>query len=273
MKQLVQALQENKEAVEQLVSEQPDWRLAAERFDRLFDRMKDPSDTVWSAATFGTFKEVYFAQRNADKGMSNIVTRTLAGLPEKLHEDVRLIFLQIAEACCFFNGSHKVNFDASELPKDTNGIAIVPGKAKGTFTYGQPTPALYKKISLTFDYWVPKLIEWTEEVRIKGLTDWKGAAIPEHDSCTDFMRISLQFLADPEHAVPVAKAEDREALLRLFGDNFVWIKKSAKREDIVQNSLQLQKGLEAAAKEAGVAVPVEAWSRLQQAPFIKSVLK
>jgi len=30
---------------------------------------------------------------------------------------------------------------------------MVPAKKKGFFTYAEEMPSLYKKISLTFDYW------------------------------------------------------------------------------------------------------------------------
>ena len=42
---------------------------------------------------------------------------------------------------------------------------MVPAKKKGFFTYAEEMPSLYKKISLTFDYWVPKILDWTQEIR------------------------------------------------------------------------------------------------------------
>ena len=235
--------------------------------------MSNPSDKVWGASHFSAFKEVYFAPKSNDKGMSNIVIRTVSAMPGKLKDTAKIIFLQIAEVCCLFNASHKVNFEADELPESFKAIQVMPAKAKGNFTYAMPTPSIYKKTSLTFDYWVPKFIEWTDEIRSKKLKNWKGDEILQHESCTDFMRICLLFLSNTKNNPPIAKAEDREAILRLLGEEFVWIKKSAKREDITGNNLKIASGLAKLNKQTGVDIPLESWSKIQQAAFIKSLIK
>lgn len=153
-------------------------------------------------------------------------------------------------------------------------VPMASGKAKGQFTYAQPLPAIYKKTSLTFDYWVPKILEWTEDIRSKNLREWRGEAILAHESCTDFMRICLLFLAAPDNQPPIAKAEDREVILtNWFGLEFRWLKKSAKREDILENNHQLMEGFQALNRTAGIDIPLEAWSRLQNHAAIKSLFK
>ncbi len=91
-------------------------------------------------------------------------------------------------------------------------------KKRGSFTYKDKTPFLYGKISLTFDYWVPKILEWTEEIRKSGFKDWQGKEILVHESCTDFMRISLMFLSAFEKNLTIAKAVDSQKLLDLLGE-------------------------------------------------------
>ncbi|MFT3910730.1 MAG: hypothetical protein QM737_15035 [Ferruginibacter sp.] len=273
MDKLVKALTDNQSEVKKLIAESQDWRLAFTRFDTLFKSMSNPADKVWSDVYFIKFKEVYFAQRDKDKGMSNIIVRTVAGMPDKFKNNCKIMFLQMAEVCSLFNASHKVNFDAEELPKDFDAIKMIPGKSKGLFTYAKPTPSIYKKTSLTFDYWVPKFIEWTEEIRSKKLKDWQGNAILQYESCTDFIRVCLLFLSDIKNNPPIAKAEDREAILKLFGKEFIWIKKSAKREDIPGNNDKIVLSLKELNKRTGIAMPFEAWVNIQQAPFIKSLIK
>ena len=272
MDKLIKALKENSAEVNRLIAAKPDWKLAHSRFDTLFAAMSNPADKIWSKEHFTAFSKAYFSQRENDGGMGNIVTRTIPALPEKIKNHAKIMLLQVAEACCLFNASHKVNFDAQELP-DFTGIAMTPGKGKGVFTYAAPTPAIYKKTSLTFDYWVPKFIEWTEEIRTKGLKDWKGTHILQHESATDFMRACLLFLSGTSSHPPIAKAEERQAFMSLLGKEFVWIKKSAKREDIIGNNARLLEGLAALNKQAGINIPPEAWIRLQQAPFIKPLIK
>ncbi len=259
---LINSLTDNKSEVQRLIGLKPDWSLPQERFDRFFGRIKNPHDEVWSKSTIELLTVNYFARRDQDKGMSNITLRTLAGMPENLRNDTKTIFLQIAESCAFFNSSHKVNFDPEELPADLSEIKMAPAKIKGMLTFARPLPGLYPKTSLTFDYWVPKILEWTGEVRQKNLTGWKGPEILNHDSCTDFMRISLMFLSDPAAYPPIAKAEDRESALRLLGEDFAWIKKSAKREDILLNSAKITAGLADAALQTGMDIPLEAWNRI-----------
>lgn len=267
---LVAAIKDNAAEIKQLAGEKQDWSLALNRVDALFKRMSDPKDAIWKEATFNKLKEVYFSQR--DKAMSNITLRTVEGMPEKFRNDTKIIFLQVAEVCSYFNASHKVNFEADELPVNFKEIAMM-SKGKGIFTYEKPTPYLYKKTSLTFDYWMPKFIEWAQEIRDKKLKDWKGAAILLHESCTDFMRTCLLFLSDNKINPPIAKAEDREALLKLFDEEFIWIKKSAKREDIPGNNKKLVAALTELNKQTGIAIPLEAWGRIQQSAFIKALLK
>ncbi len=199
--------------------------------------------------------------------------RTVSAMQASLRNDTRKIFLQIAEVCAVFNASHKVNFDANELPEDFGDVPMMPAKKKGSFTYAAPLPALYAKTSLSFDYWVPKILEWVSEIRRDGLSAWRGPAILKHESCTDFIRIALLFLSNPIGCPPFAKAEDRQALLeRVFGEPFIWIKKSQKREDILKNNRAIAEGLNRSAASAGLKIPLEAWSRLLPLPFVKEVL-
>jgi hypothetical protein len=270
--QLGKILKDHKEDVNEMIKSAPDWNIPFNKMEALYARMKNPADKVWGKEGFQTFSEVYYAQRDKDKGMSNIVARTIPAMPEQLKNNAKIMFLQIAEICCFFNASHKVNFEVSELPEGYDEIRMT-AKGKGVFTYAFPIPSLYKKISLTFDYWVPKFLDWCHEIRDKGLKDWKGEAILEHESCTDFMRICLLFLSDTKHNPPIAKAEDRETFLKMFGEEFVWVKKSAKREDILTNSEKLREGLARLNKEVGIDIPLESWSRISQASFIKGMMK
>lgn len=273
MEKLTKTVKDNQDEIKKIVTETPDWQLAFKRFNALFKCMSNPANKVWSESNFNTLKKIYFAQRDKDKGMSNIVIRTVSAMPDKLKNDTKIIFLQIAEVCSLFNASHKVNFEADELPKGFEAIPMTSAKAKGAFTFSLPTPSIYKKISLTFDYWIPKFIEWTEEIRTKKLKDWKGENILEHESCTDFMRICLLFISDTKNNPSVAKAEDREALLKLLGEEFVWIKKSAKREDIKGNNAKIVSGLKKLNKQSNIEIPLEAWSRIQQTSFFKSLIK
>lgn len=269
---LIEIIKNNIQDVQVIISNQPDWTKAENAINTLYSNMVK-KDKLWSENTFNTLKEVYFKQRETNKGMRNITLRTLAGMPENLKNDTKKIFLQIAESCCFFNASHKVNFESEELPKDFNEIKMIPAKKKGNYTYAEKLPTLYSKISLTFDYWVPKILEWTEEIRSNDLKDWKSEHILKHDSCTDFMRISLMFLSETKNNPPIAKAKDREKLLELFGEEFVWIKKSAKKEDILANNKKLVIGLKELNNHIGIDIPLEAWSRLLYSPFLKLLIK
>ena len=270
---LIKLLKENKSQVQTVISDKQDWQLAYTRFNDLFKCMANPTDKVWNSANFDRFKQAYFSQKEKDKGMSNIITRTLDGMKENDRNLFKIIFLQIAEACCVFNASHKVNFESKELPDNYDVIKMIPAKSKGMFTYANPTPSIYKKTSLTFDYWVPKFLEWTDEIRIKKLKDWKGEQILAHECCTDFMRICLLFLSDTSHNPPIAKAENRAAILTLAGIEFEWMKKSAKRENITSNNAQIVDVLSTISKRSGIKIPLEAWSRVTQAPFIKTIIK
>jgi hypothetical protein len=211
--------------------------------------------------------------RDTDKDCANITVRTVHAIGKGRANDTKKVMLQIASACRVFNAAHKVNFDEEELPDGFDEIPMTASKKKGVFGFAEAVPSLYPKTSLTFDYWVPKIFEVTNEVREKRIKAWRGDASSSLESCTDFMRICLIFLSDPAKQVPIAKAEDREAFLRLTGQEFTWLKKSAKREDIATNSNKLKAGLTEVSRESGIPIPFEAWSRLQYAPFIKTLIK
>lgn len=269
---LAGVLRQHEREVQETLTQRPDWPEAARKFDTFFGRMVDPKDSLWSSATIEQLTRVYFAERGGDE-CGNITLRTVSAMPAGLRNDTKKIFLQIAEVCAVFNASHKVNFDASELPEDFTDVPMAPAKKKGFFTYAKPLPALYKKTSLSFDYWVPKILEWVGEIRRDGLSAWRSTAILEHESCTDFMRIALLFLSDPVGCPPVAKTDDRIALLeRVFGEPFVWVKKSHKREDIFKNNRAIVEGLNRSAADAGIKIPLEAWSQLLPLAFVKNLL-
>ncbi len=270
---LINAIKGNSVEIEKLVAEKPNWDLATKKFDTFFKSISDSKDPIWSERTIHKLNEVYFAQRDKDKGMSNITLRTMAAMPDNLKNDTKKFFLQTAEICAIFNASHKVNFENEELPSDFEVVKMIPAKTKGVSTFVQPLASLYKKTSLTFDYWIPKMLEWTLEIRSKNLKEWKGEAIFQHESCTDFMRICLLFLSDIKVNPPVAKAEDREALLKLFGEEFIWLKKSAKREDIRINSSKILDGFAQVNTLTGIEIPLEAWNRILYASFAKSLIK
>jgi len=269
----VNTIKENSAEIRKLVAEKPDWKTAEKRFDAFFKHMVNPKDPIWSETTFKKLQDVYFAQKEKDNCVSNITIRTVSGMPSNLQNYTKIIFLQTAETCCLFNASHKVNFAVEELPSGFDEVKMMPSKVKGSFTYACTMPSIYKKISLTFDYWMPKIMEWTEEIRSRNCKDWRGENIHQYESCTDFMRVCLLFLSDIDNNPPIAKAGEREALLKLMGEEFIWIKKSAKREDIIANSEKLNSGLSQLNKETGIIIPLEAWSRVLQTPFIKSLIK
>lgn len=271
--ELTRVITTNKREIDILISQKPVWNIAKEKFNILFSSLANPNDSLWLDTTFKLLKNVYFNQRNTDKCSSNITVRTLNGMPDNLRNDTKIIFLQIADCCGFFNASHKVNFELEELPENYNEIKMIPAKNIGNFTFAEKTPSLYGKISLTFDYWIPKILEWTEEIRDKEFKDWKGEEILEHDTCTDFMRLSLLFLSEPEKNPPISKADDREKFMSLLGEEFVWIKKSAKREDIKGNNLKITSGLKELNKQIGFEIPIESWSRILYSPFLKPLIK
>lgn len=270
---LIAALRNNRAETEALLKAAPDWRIAANTWNELFKCMADPKDPLWKEPFIRELHHTYLKARDEDKSCSNITVRTLKAMPANRANETKTVMLQLANACRVFNASHKVNFEQAELPADFSAIPVTTSKKKGEFTYRNPMPSIYAKTSLTFDYWVPKMLEWTNEIRDKKWKDWRGDLILQQESCTDFMRICLLFLSDFNQHPPVAKTEDRETFLKLFGEEFVWIKKSAKREDISGNSAKIAAGLKHVSKEAGIKIPMEAWSRLQQAPFIKSILQ
>lgn len=267
------AIKSNPQEIQSIIIRKPNWNIAKEKFNNLFSNLSNPKDDIWSDETFNILKEVYFQQRNADNCSKNITVRTLNGITDNLKNDIKTIFLQIADCCTFFNASQKVNFAPEELPENYDMSAMIPSKKKGNFTYRDKTPSLYEKTSLTFDYWVPKILEWTEEIRKNGFKDWQGKEILVHESCTDFMRLSLMFLSDFENSLPIAKADDRQKLLSLLGEQFVWIKKSAKREDIIQNNKRLLTGLKELNTQTGVEIPLESWNRVLYSPYLKPLIK
>ena len=219
------------------------------------------------------FLDVYYKARDNDKSYTNITLRTVKVMPKERQNDSKKIFLQIADICRIFHAGHKVNFEQDELPQDFEEIIMVPAKKKGFFTYAEEMPSLYKKISLTFDYWVPKILDWTQEIREKGLKEWKGDAIQEHETCTDFMRLALMFLSAPETNLPIAKSDVREKMLKnIFYEDFIWIKKSQKREDILGNSEKLKNCFDRLSSEVNMQINYEAWSRLLNLKYIKALI-
>lgn len=272
-KKLIDAIKNNRTEVENLVKAAPDWSDASNVFDTVFKKMSNPKDALWSETFISELQRTYLKARDEDKSCANITVRTVKAMPKNRAEETKTVMLQLANVCRIFNASHKVNFESAELPAALKDVLMMPSKKKGEFTYQNAMPSLYAKTSLTFDYWVPKMLDWTKEIREKKLIAWKGDAIMAHESCTDFMRVCLLFLSDPSNNPPIAKAEDREAFLKLFGEEFVWIKKSAKREDIIGNSGKIVAAMKRISKDSGIKILVESWTRLQQAPFIKSLLK
>lgn len=271
---LTLAINDNKELVEEAIKASPNWDIATENFDKLFSRMMNQRDDLWTKALIDKLHSTYFDARERDKTCKNITERTLKAMPSSQANNTKIIFLQIADTCRIFHAGHKVNFEADEIPDNYSEIPMTAAKKKGYQTYAEDIPTLYKKISLTFDYWVPKILDWTQELRKKQLTEWKGEASLQHESCTDFMRIALMFLSDPKNNLPIAKWDVREAILnKCFNEDFIWIKKSAKQEDIQANSKALHHHLESIATETGFSIPTEAWSRILDLKPIKIILK
>jgi hypothetical protein len=270
---LTAALKSNKTETENLVKAAPLWSIASTTFDAFFKKMSNPKDDLWSEAFIKELHSVYLKARDKDKKCANITVRTVNAMPKSKANDTKKVMLEIANACRVFHAAHKVNFEPDELPQNFNSIPMVSAKKNGVFTYKEEVPSLYAKTSLTFDYWVPKILDWTIETREKKIKEWKNGSALQLEACTDFMSVCLQFLSDPKNNIPIAKAEDREAFLKIFGEEFTWIKKSARREDIDANSSKIKTGLLQLNKETGIVIPLEAWSRLQQASFIKSILK
>jgi hypothetical protein len=271
-KDLIDALREHRAEVLALASSAPDWSVASSAFDAMFRKMADPRG-MWSKAFIDELHATYFKARDEDKECANVTIRTVNAMPPGKRNDTKKVLLEIASVCRVFNASHKVNFAPEELPTDFDAVPMMPTKKKGIFTYQNEIPTLYPKTSLTFDYWIPKVLDWTQEIRAHGTREWRNGAATNLDSCTDFMTVCVSFLADPDSNVPIAKSEDRQAFLDLLGEPFIWKKKSAKREDVAANSAALKSGLARAAEAAGVDLSSETWSRLQHAPFIKSLLK
>jgi hypothetical protein len=273
MSKLAAAIKSHKAETDAVIGAAPDWTTATNAFGQLFRKMADPKDSLWSAAFIDKLSRTYLDARDTDKTCANITVRTVNAMGKREANDTKKVMLQIANGCRVFNAAHKVNFEEAELPEGFPEIPMTSSKKKGVFTYGESVAAVYPKTSLTFDYWVPKIFEVTREVREKKIRDWKGEPTSALESCTDFMRICLIFLSDPAKNIPIAKAEDRQAFLGLFGQEFTWLRKSAKREDVASNSNRIKAGLTEVSKETGMAIPFEAWSRLQYAPFIKPLIK
>lgn len=268
---LIDSIRTNKTEIAEVIGKTPDWGLAGKKFNLFYSKMTNLKDGLWSEQMINELGKIYYEARENDKTCKNITERTVNAMPADKKNDTKKIFLQIADICRIFHASHKVNFEPEELPDDFTEIKMIPAKKKGFFTYADEMPALYKKISLTFDYWVPKILDWTHEVREKGLKDWRGEAILNHEACTDFMRISLMFLSAPDNNLPIAKSDMREKLLNnVFQEDFVWIKKSQKREDVLTNSIKLKQCLDQLAAEINIKIPYEAWSRLLDLKYIKT---
>lgn len=271
---LTEAIKENKNLVEEAIKLAPDWSIASRNFDSLFSRMSNQRDNLWTKALVDKLHSTYFDARDRDKSCKNITERTVKAMPSSQANNTKIIFLQIADTCRIFHAGHKVNFESDEIPANYEEIPMAPAKKKGFFTYAEEVPAIYKKISLTFDYWVPKILDWTQEIRKKELTEWQGEASLQHESCTDFMRIALMFLSDTKNNLPIAKWDVREALLnKCFNEEFIWIKKSAKQENILANSKALHHHLGSITAETGLSIPTEAWSRILDLKPIKIILK
>lgn len=269
----IKAITDNVTEIKETAGNVPDWKYAADKFDQFFNLMTNPSDLLWSFEMMKELQETYYKARDDDKSYTNITLRTVKAMPKERQNDTKKIFLQIADICRIFHAGHKVNFEPEELPQDFEEITMVPAKKKGFFTYAEEMPSLYKKISLTFDYWVPKILDWTQEIREKGLKEWKGGAIQEHETCTDFMRLALMFLSAPETNLPIAKSDVREKMLKnIFHEDFIWIKKSQKREDIPANSKKLRNCLDQLSSEVNMQINYEAWSRLLNLKYIKAFI-
>ncbi len=269
----IRAILDNIVEVKETAENVSDWHSAAKKFNEIFSKMANPDDLLWSFEIINGLWETYYKARENDRSCTNITLRTVLAMPKVWQNDTKKIFLQIADICRIFHAGHKVNFESDELPKDFEEIIMVPAKKKGFFTYAEEMPSLYKKISLTFDYWVPKFLDWTREIRENGLKEWKGTAILKHQTCTDFMRIALMFLSAPESNLPIAKSDVREKMLKnIFSEDFVWIKKSQKREDILTNSEKLKNCLDQLSSELNMQINYEAWTRLLNLKYIKAFI-
>ncbi len=87
------------------------------------------------------------------------------------------------------------------------------------------------------------------------------------------MRIALMFLSAPESNLPIAKSDVREKMLKnIFSEDFVWIKKSQKREDILTNSEKLKNCLGQLSSELNMQINYEAWTRLLNLKYIKAFI-
>jgi hypothetical protein len=269
----IKVITDNITEIKETAENIPDWKYAANKFNPFFNKMANPTDLLWSFEMMKELWETYYKARDNDKSYTNITLRTVKAMPKERQNDTKKIFLQIADICRIFHAGHKANFEPDELPQDIEEIIMVPAKKKGFFTFAEEMPSLYKKISLTFDYWVPKILDWTEEIREKGLKEWKGEAIQKHETCTDFMRIALIFLSAPETNLPIAKSDVREKILKnIFYEDFIWIKKSQKREDILTNSEKLKSCLDQLSTEVNMQISYEAWTRLLNLKYIKAFI-
>lgn len=269
----MRTISDNISEIKEAAGNVSDWKYAADKFNQFFYFMANPSDSLWSFKMMKELREKYYKARDNDKSYANITLRTVKAMPKERQNDTKKIFLQIADICRIFHAGHKIYFEPDELPQDFEEIIMVPAKKKGFFTYAEEIPSLYNKISLTFDYWVPKILDWTQEICEKELKEWKGEAIQEHETCTDFMRLALMFLSAPETNLPIAKSDVREKMLKnIFHEDFIWIKKSQKREDILTNSEKLKNCLEQLSSEVNIKIYGEAWSRLLNLKYIKEFI-
>ncbi len=61
-------------------------------------------------------------------------------------------------------------------------------------------------------------------------------------------------------------------LKNIFHEDFAWIKKSQKREDIPVNSEKLKNCLDRLSSEVNIQINYEAWSRLLNLKYIKAFI-
>jgi hypothetical protein len=61
-------------------------------------------------------------------------------------------------------------------------------------------------------------------------------------------------------------------LKNIFYEDFIWIKKSQKREDILTNSEKLKSCLDQLSEEVNKQINYEAWTRLLNLKYIKAFI-
>ncbi len=69
------------------------------------------------------------------------------------------------------------------------------------------------------------------------------------------------------------KSDVREKMLKnIFYEDFIWIKKSQKREDILANSEKHKNSLDQLSSEINLQINNESWTRLLNIKFIKAFI-